>query len=162
MLWLLCWWWCLFCNTIALDMSQALCYLMNSHVTFWTKVCKRCWNWIMWLVILCVSLCGSKLILMSCWQKEGVTKLPSPPKEPTFSCPICMGPLVEEMSTRCGHIFCKTCIKTAISTQSKCPTCRKNVTVRELIRIFLPSTSWGSGVMTDYVSFFRCFISLNL
>jgi len=74
-------------------------------------------------------------------KKEGVTKLPSPPKEPTFSCPICMGPLVEEMSTRCGHIFCKTCIKTAISTQSKCPTCRKNVTVRELIRIFLPSTS---------------------
>uniref|UniRef100_A0A2N9J3D1 RING-type domain-containing protein n=1 Tax=Fagus sylvatica TaxID=28930 RepID=A0A2N9J3D1_FAGSY len=66
---------------------------------------------------------------------------PPPPKEPTFSCPICMGPLVEEMSTRCGHIFCKACIKTAISTQAKCPTCRKHVTVKELIRVFLPSTS---------------------
>ncbi|XP_041027182.1 E3 ubiquitin-protein ligase RNF4 isoform X1 [Juglans microcarpa x Juglans regia] len=73
--------------------------------------------------------------------RESVTKLPSPPKEPTFTCPICMGPLVEEMSTRCGHIFCKTCIKTAMRTQSKCPTCRKHITAKELIRIFLPSTS---------------------
>nr|TKR85393.1 E3 ubiquitin-protein ligase RNF4-like isoform X3 [Populus alba] len=28
-----------------------------------------------------------------------------PPKEPTFNCPICLCPLVEEMSTKCGHIF---------------------------------------------------------
>ncbi|KAK7841849.1 uncharacterized protein LOC112004999 [Quercus suber] len=74
--------------------------------------------------------------------RESVLKPPRPPpKEPTFSCPICMGALVEEMSTRCGHIFCKTCIKTAISAQSKCPTCRKHITVKELIRVFLPSTS---------------------
>ncbi|KAJ7961555.1 E3 ubiquitin-protein ligase RNF4 [Quillaja saponaria] len=69
------------------------------------------------------------------------TKKPAPPKEPTFSCPICMAPLVEEMSTRCGHIFCKTCIKAAISAQGKCPTCRKKVTVKELIRVFLPATN---------------------
>jgi len=36
---------------------------------------------------------------------ENVKKAPEPPKEPVFNCPICMGPLVEEMSTRCGHIF---------------------------------------------------------
>ncbi|XP_022967334.1 E3 ubiquitin-protein ligase RNF4-like [Cucurbita maxima] len=65
----------------------------------------------------------------------------APPKEPNFSCPICMGPLVEETSTRCGHIFCKACIKTAIAVQSKCPTCRKRVTAKELIRVFLPGTS---------------------
>ncbi|KAJ7950470.1 E3 ubiquitin-protein ligase RNF4 [Quillaja saponaria] len=69
------------------------------------------------------------------------TRKPSPPKEPTFNCPICMGPLVEEMSTRCGHIFCKSCIKAAISAQGKCPTCRKKVTVKELIRVFLPATN---------------------
>ncbi|CAL0334213.1 unnamed protein product [Lupinus luteus] len=51
--------------------------------------------------------------------------LPEPPKEPVFNCPICIGPLVEEVSTNCGHIFCKACIKAAISAQSKCPTCRK-------------------------------------
>ncbi|CAL0329323.1 unnamed protein product [Lupinus luteus] len=53
---------------------------------------------------------------------------PEPPKEPVFNCPICMGPLVEEVSTKCGHIFCKACIKAAISAQNKCPTCRKKIT----------------------------------
>ncbi|KHG00082.1 RING finger 10 [Gossypium arboreum] len=72
---------------------------------------------------------------------EEITKPQPPPKEPTFNCPICMGPLTEEMSTRCGHIFCKACIKAAITTQAKCPTCRKRVTVKELIRVFLPSAS---------------------
>ncbi|KAK4742892.1 hypothetical protein SAY87_000893 [Trapa incisa] len=64
-----------------------------------------------------------------------------PPKEPTFSCPICMGPFSEETSTKCGHIFCKACIRAAIATQAKCPTCRKRVTVKELIRVFLPATN---------------------
>ncbi|PON36040.1 Cdk-activating kinase assembly factor [Parasponia andersonii] len=72
---------------------------------------------------------------------DNVPKPPPPPKEPTFSCPICMGPLVEEMSTKCGHIFCKACIKAAINAQGKCPTCRKRVTSKELIRVFLPATS---------------------
>ncbi|CAH8352286.1 unnamed protein product [Eruca vesicaria subsp. sativa] len=65
---------------------------------------------------------------------------PPPPEEPKFSCPICMCPFTEEMTTKCGHIFCKGCIKMAISKQGKCPTCRKKVTARELIRVFLPST----------------------
>ncbi|KAJ4955724.1 hypothetical protein NE237_012507 [Protea cynaroides] len=34
--------------------------------------------------------------------------LPPLPKEPTFNCPVCIGPLVEEMSTKCGHIFSYT------------------------------------------------------
>lgn len=72
---------------------------------------------------------------------ENAKKPPPPPKEPTFTCPICMGQLAEEMSTKCGHIFCKTCIKAAISAQGKCPTCRKRVTNKELIRVFLPATS---------------------
>lgn len=74
-------------------------------------------------------------------QRQNAAAPPLPPKEPTFTCPICMGPLVEEMSTKCGHIFCKTCIRSAIAAQAKCPTCRKKVTVKELIRVFLPATS---------------------
>ncbi|XP_010247060.1 PREDICTED: uncharacterized RING finger protein C548.05c-like isoform X2 [Nelumbo nucifera] len=66
---------------------------------------------------------------------------PPPPKEPTFSCPVCMGPLVEEMSTKCGHIFCKKCIKAAIQAQSKCPTCRRKLTMKDMIRVYLPATS---------------------
>ncbi|CAK7349384.1 unnamed protein product [Dovyalis caffra] len=74
------------------------------------------------------------------------TTLPSteptlPTKEPTFNCPICLGPLAEEVSTKCGHIFCKTCISDAIKRQAKCPTCRKRITTKELIRVFLPATS---------------------
>ncbi|CAH8363099.1 unnamed protein product [Eruca vesicaria subsp. sativa] len=65
---------------------------------------------------------------------------PPPPEEPKFSCPICMSPFTEETSTKCGHIFCKGCIKQAISRQAKCPTCRKRVTNKELIRVFLPTT----------------------
>lgn len=66
---------------------------------------------------------------------------PPPPPEPTFNCPICMGPLVEEVSTKCGHIFCKACLKKALSVQSKCPTCRNKVTMRGAIRVYLPKTS---------------------
>ncbi|KAL0737862.1 hypothetical protein Bca4012_014072 [Brassica carinata] len=65
---------------------------------------------------------------------------PPPPEEPKFSCPICLSPFTEETSTKCGHIFCKGCIKTAISRKAICPTCRKRVTVKELIRVFLPTT----------------------
>ncbi|XP_004513609.2 uncharacterized protein [Cicer arietinum] len=62
-----------------------------------------------------------------------------PPNESGFICPICLAPFVEEMSTRCGHIFCKKCIKTAISAKGTCPTCRNKVTSRGLIRVFLPT-----------------------
>ncbi|XP_073149227.1 uncharacterized protein [Henckelia pumila] len=66
---------------------------------------------------------------------------PPPPKEPTFNCPICMGPLVEEMSTKCGHIFCKVCIRNAIAAQNKCPTCRGKITLKNIFRVYLPSTN---------------------
>lgn len=73
--------------------------------------------------------------------RSAVPPPPPPPPEPTFSCPVCMGPLVEEMSTKCGHIFCKACIKQAIAAQGKCPTCRRRVTMKDTIRIYLPATS---------------------
>ncbi|XP_077212246.1 uncharacterized protein LOC143847336 [Tasmannia lanceolata] len=63
------------------------------------------------------------------------------PKEPVFSCAICMGPLVEEMSTTCGHIFCKNCIKAAITAQKKCPTCRRKLTMNNIHRVYLPTTN---------------------
>ncbi|KAF3682138.1 putative glutaredoxin-C14-like [Capsicum annuum] len=66
--------------------------------------------------------------------------IPPPPKEPTFSCPVCMGPLVEEMSTKCGHIFCKACIKASVAAQGKCPTCRRKMTMKDTIRVYLPTT----------------------
>ncbi|XP_076887333.1 uncharacterized protein LOC143537444 [Bidens hawaiensis] len=65
---------------------------------------------------------------------------PPPLPEPTFTCLVCMGPLVEEMTTKCGHIFCKVCITAAIKAQHKCPSCRRKLTVKNLIRVYLPTT----------------------
>jgi len=67
-------------------------------------------------------------------------KAPEPPKAPSFSCPVCMGPFVEETSTKCGHIFCKKCIGGAIAAQSKCPTCRRKLKMKDTIRIYLPTS----------------------
>ncbi|KAE8701384.1 RPM1-interacting protein 4-like [Hibiscus syriacus] len=72
---------------------------------------------------------------------QEIIKPQPPPQKPTFNCPICMGSFTEEMPTRCGHIFCNTCIKTALAERRKRRTCRKRVVVKELIRVFLPSAS---------------------
>ncbi|KAJ0678458.1 putative Zinc finger, RING-type [Helianthus annuus] len=66
---------------------------------------------------------------------------PPQPKEATFSCPVCLGPLVEEVATKCGHIFCKACITAATNAQHKCPTCRQQLTNRDFIRVYLPAAT---------------------
>lgn len=58
-----------------------------------------------------------------------------------FSCVICMGQMIEETSTKCGHIFCKKCIEAAIATQHKCPTCRRKLKKRDIFRVYLPTAS---------------------
>ncbi|CAA6667898.1 unnamed protein product [Spirodela intermedia] len=63
------------------------------------------------------------------------------PKEPAFTCSICWGQLVEETSTICGHIFCQGCIKAAIHTQKKCPTCRRPLTMKNIHRVYLSVTN---------------------
>ncbi|KAI3864532.1 hypothetical protein MKW92_004806 [Papaver armeniacum] len=63
-----------------------------------------------------------------------------PPKEPAFSCPVCMCSLVEATSTNCGHIFCKACIQAALSARNKCPVCRKELSKKDTIRVYLPAT----------------------
>ncbi|XP_054778452.1 E3 ubiquitin-protein ligase BRE1-like [Prosopis cineraria] len=73
-------------------------------------------------------------------ERETHIKSPEPPKEPVFNCPICKQPFVEEMSTRCGHIFCKKCIKAALKAKRECPICEEKITSKGLVRVFLPST----------------------
>ena len=81
----------------------------------------------------------SHLVCQCLVQRKSKTVAP-PVEEPKFNCPICMCPFTEEVSTKCGHIFCKKCIKLAVSVQAKCPTCRKRVIAKDLIRVFLPTT----------------------
>lgn len=113
------------------------------------------------MVMIVLVLIKTNLSMRKLWQRENVQiaepSPPKPPKEPTFSCPICMGPLVEEMTTKCGHIFCKSCIKAAITVQGKCPTCRRKVTARDIHRVYLPTTNW-----TRYaVDFFSLFVGMH-
>ncbi|KAL2463375.1 LON peptidase N-terminal domain and RING finger protein 3-like [Forsythia ovata] len=70
-------------------------------------------------------------------QNQGSQSAPQP-IPPIFSCPICMQEIIEETSTKCGHIFCRLCILNAIVAQGKCPTCRRKVKVKEIFRIYFP------------------------
>ncbi|XP_020598196.1 E3 ubiquitin-protein ligase RNF4-like [Phalaenopsis equestris] len=63
------------------------------------------------------------------------------PKEPVFSCPICMSSLIDACSTICGHVFCQACIKQALQSQKKCPTCRRKLTASNFHRLFLPTST---------------------
>jgi hypothetical protein len=56
-----------------------------------------------------------------------------------LTCPICLDSLCSKqkpIATRCGHIFCKMCLKTSIRSTKKCPTCKSNVTLKSCIRLY--------------------------
>ncbi|KAG0498868.1 hypothetical protein HPP92_003167 [Vanilla planifolia] len=99
------------------------------------------------LTIFCRSQCLHNasplgMIAVDCdLNADGIhTAKPStPPMESTLSCPVCLCPLNEPSSTTCGHVFCNSCIATAIEKQKKCPTCRKKLNKRNFHRIYLPS-----------------------
>lgn len=49
------------------------------------------------------------------------------------SCGICMSKIkkFELTVTKCGHIFCRTCIQTSINTNNKCPYCKTHLTLSD-------------------------------
>ncbi|XP_064550014.1 E3 ubiquitin-protein ligase RNF4-like [Drosophila montana] len=61
------------------------------------------------------------------------------PCDESYKCPVCLDSVRkrEPSSTRCGHIFCKSCILTAVQSTHKCPLCNKKVTQRSIFRIYL-------------------------
>lgn len=65
---------------------------------------------------------------------------PPPVPEPVFNCPICLAPFVDSVTTKCGHIFCKTCIEASIKAKPSCPTCRRKLTMKNFFRVYLPTT----------------------
>ncbi|CAL9144484.1 unnamed protein product [Musa hybrid cultivar] len=77
-------------------------------------------------------------------RKNVIKSKPEPVKvltrEPIFTCPVCMDALVEPASTICGHIFCLKCIKASVQAQKKCPTCRRQLTMKSFHRVYLPSS----------------------
>jgi endogenous inhibitor of DNA gyrase (YacG/DUF329 family) len=56
-------------------------------------------------------------------------------------CPICLDPFTKEgphriVSTKCGHLFGKSCLLRALGMKNECPTCRKRVRRNDLIELF--------------------------
>ncbi|CAL1354492.1 unnamed protein product [Linum trigynum] len=73
--------------------------------------------------------------------QEAICPVPTQ-KESIFSCPICMNDLVEPTSTKCGHIFCKECLRKSLASfDNKCPTCTQKVGKRGFFRVYLPTTN---------------------
>jgi len=58
------------------------------------------------------------------------------------SCPICWDSLAlldgdrTILSTSCGHLFCSSCIVTAINSSKSCPTCRSRISLQTCNRIY--------------------------
>lgn len=68
----------------------------------------------------------------------------SSPAGTRITCPVCMDSDAQIRrdgrqlySTTCGHIFCSVCIKQSVSTQHRCPTCRKRLTGKQIHPLFL-------------------------
>mmetsp|Transcript_4752 Transcript_4752/g.30079 ORF Transcript_4752/g.30079 Transcript_4752/m.30079 type:complete len:153 (+) Transcript_4752:134-592(+) len=57
--------------------------------------------------------------------------------ENSRKCTVCLGEMEKMSSTTCGHVFCWDCIRRAVASQQKCPTCRKKLTAKQIHRIYL-------------------------
>ncbi|XP_041423794.1 E3 ubiquitin-protein ligase RNF125 isoform X2 [Xenopus laevis] len=49
-------------------------------------------------------------------------------QDPNFDCAVCLEVLNRPMRTRCGHVFCQTCIKASLRNNTyTCPYCRTHL-----------------------------------
>ena len=62
----------------------------------------------------------------------------------SITCPVCMdqASLFERsgrklVTTTCGHVFCDSCIRNAISSLHKCPVCSKKLSLKQYHRLFI-------------------------
>ncbi|EDW70818.2 uncharacterized protein [Drosophila virilis] len=71
-------------------------------------------------------------------RKESELLAPATHMEP-YKCPVCLKCVRQRKpaSTICGHVFCSSCIKTALRATCKCPVCQRLMTTRQIFRIFI-------------------------
>lgn len=64
---------------------------------------------------------------------------PSSNERVVLMCPVCMESSVKRKptSTKCGHIFCESCINHAITITHKCPMCNTKLSKKMIFRIYL-------------------------
>lgn len=49
-----------------------------------------------------------------------------------LSCPVCLNSAAKLMATRCGHVFCSSCIKHTFEHGQGCPSCRTQGSASQL------------------------------
>lgn len=57
-----------------------------------------------------------------------------------LSCPICfenLRPALKPTSTKCGHLYCESCLDAIIKTHKKCSKCNASINRKSCIRLFL-------------------------
>nr|XP_053616866.1 E3 ubiquitin-protein ligase RNF4-like [Plodia interpunctella] len=54
---------------------------------------------------------------------------PKKTKKSVLECPICWDDMLNKplASTKCGHVFCKKCLKKSLKTMKRCPKCRQSL-----------------------------------
>lgn len=59
------------------------------------------------------------------------------PEEEKEICAICCKPIIEDCTgvTKCGHIFCYTCIKNSVTRYHNCPYCKKSLTLADVFTL---------------------------
>ncbi|XP_037726597.1 E3 ubiquitin-protein ligase RNF125-like [Drosophila subpulchrella] len=55
-----------------------------------------------------------------------------------YECPVCFDSPNEPVATRCGHVFCKECLISALEPSKLCPKCRETVTSFVRLYTYLP------------------------
>jgi len=53
-----------------------------------------------------------------------------------FDCGICYVELTEPTVTRCGHTYCRACIKQSLRSSNRCPECKAEVRESQLVKNF--------------------------
>ncbi|KAK0440019.1 uncharacterized protein EV420DRAFT_1650692 [Desarmillaria tabescens] len=69
--------------------------------------------------------------------KKRLQRQPTPKATVKQTCPVCLCPPSKMSVTKCGHVFCSSCIRQTFEKNQGCPSCRKPGHLSQLRKIDL-------------------------
>ncbi|KAK0430814.1 hypothetical protein EV421DRAFT_1856541 [Armillaria borealis] len=69
--------------------------------------------------------------------KKRLQRQPIPKATVKQTCPVCLCPSSKMSVTKCGHVFCSSCIRQTFEKSQGCPSCRKPGHLDQLRKIDL-------------------------